>query len=305
MTRKRELRVNLKGGLGNQLFGYFAALHLSELTSRKLILLRDEVDLARTNYKYDISSFELNQRVELRKSLISNIKIRLVRKVTQRAPAFSMMLESITRIVRDDKYDKALIERKLQKESKRRTITLEGYFQDISYFFELDLNLRELHLREKSKWFSLMEKKIQEMNPVVIHVRLGDYLENLEAVGVLGGEYYLSSLERIPNYSEREIWVFSDDIEKARKLLQKVDFPECLFVSPPDANDPAESLILMSLAKDLILSNSTFSVWAGLLGKIKSSVFIPEVFFKGNGYTPKHLPKFWILEQPRWLAEKL
>lgn len=305
MRKNKELRVMLKGGLGNQLFGYFAVLYLSNVTGRKPVILCDEIDIARTNYHHSISSFNLDARVEKSWSRISSFNLRVVRKTKKSCPYVSNILRKVTGVVLEEKSNLPEIGLELQASASRRIITLDGYFQDLSYFSLLDNDLKELDIKECSDWFRVMEDKIREADPIVIHVRLGDYLGNLAAIGVLSGEYYLHALQRIPNFRQRQIWIFSDDISKTRKLLSYIDIPNCVFVCPPIDCDPAESLKIMSYSNDLIISNSTFSIWAAMIGRRKAIVVAPDVFYRGSSYTPNNIPENWELERSQWLNEAI
>jgi hypothetical protein len=50
---------------------------------------------------------------------------------------------------------------------------------------------------------------------------------------------------------------------------------------------------LMSLAPTLIISNSTFSLWAGLLGNQNKNVFYPRPWPLRSGFKPESFPARW------------
>lgn len=98
-----------------------------------------------------------------------------------------------------------------------------------------------------------------------------------------------------------KIWVFSDDIPFARKILQDISDANFEFIITPENSDPAESLVLMSFSENLIISNSTFSLWSGLMKVEVGNIVAPRNFYRGSTTNPFSTPKNWIQEDPQWL----
>ena len=121
-----------------------------------------------------------------------------------------------------------------------------------------------------------------------MHVRRGDYLKFKDTHPPCSVEYYNQA---ISSFSESSIFlVISDDIEwcKENFLGDKFYFVE--------GNEDYIDLYLMSLCKNNIIANSSFSWWAAWLNRNKEKIVIaPEKWF-GNEVqynTDNLLPSSW------------
>lgn len=103
------------------------------------------------------------------------------------------------------------------------------------------------------------------MSTVSIHYRLGDYFDNLHALGVLDLAYYKKALSKLSLFSPHELLVFSDSPEKAAQLLKRT-LPKFTLVDDSGAASPLEILIALGSSDHIILGNSTFSWWAAYIG---------------------------------------
>ena len=109
-----------------------------------------------------------------------------------------------------------------------------------------------------------------------IHVRRGDYVNNL-FYATLGMEYYNKSIDKMCKEREIERFiVFSDDIEWCKEHFLGNKF---LFVEP---DNEFLDLKLMSFCRHLIIANSTYSWWAAFLS------FHPDkyIIFPANWFGP-------------------
>jgi hypothetical protein len=108
-----------------------------------------------------------------------------------------------------------------------------------------------------------------------LHVRRGDYLKLLHKHPVQPREYYEKALEEIN--PSGNIFVFSDDIEWCKANLK---FKNLIFM---DGNSNVEDLLLMSMCKDNIIANSSFSWWAAWLNQNEDKrIVCPQKWF-GDG----------------------
>lgn len=292
----------LVGGLGNQLFGYFAGLYLSRHLGVDFIPHVAKRQRGETQYTSGIESFELSNPLFQG----SDFKFRTIlfyRRAKRRALrvfGFSPLeaehfskLHSATPIGNDPDILTA-----------PKGSVIEGYFQTYMYFSSLhDFDAQALKLKSRSSWFEEKEREMMELNPIVMHVRRGDYVNpKNRKIGALSSEFFRSALLSIfltETSSMRPVWVFSDDIENVRDEFEFLNLFNTHFVKVPDNSDPAESLSLMSLASSIIISNSTFSWWAATLSS-SAKIVAPSKWFKEMDDPDDLIPDHWIRIDSQW-----
>ena len=138
-----------------------------------------------------------------------------------------------------------------------------GYFQKID---QSELDKKTLNLIKKRFYPYIKNEKY---NYLAIHIRRGDYLRKKHSMhGIIHEKYFLEEAKKLlsENYYEG-IKIFSDSpylIEKEyfKKLHKNVIFDE--------GGDSSEVFKRMANHKGLIASNSSFSLWAGILGNIEN-----------------------------------
>ena len=65
---KQKVEIELVGGLGNQLFGYFAGAFYAQKFNKLLIVDLTQVSLGLTNHGSELTSFKLSKSYELIRS---------------------------------------------------------------------------------------------------------------------------------------------------------------------------------------------------------------------------------------------
>jgi hypothetical protein len=158
-------------------------------------------------------------------------------------------------------------------------ILLKGHFQSE----ELALSAIELDafsgwkLRRPTTWFEQSLKLFNQEPLAAIHIRRGDYRAGT-SWGLLSPAYYKSALALLSVNRNDPIWLFSDEPEFARFLVQKLELKRAYVAIPPLDSPAIESLLLMSKAHWLVAANSTFSWWSGLLSK--GTVIFPKPMYQ-------------------------
>lgn len=164
---------------------------------------------------------------------------------------------------------------------------IEGNFFDKSYYVSKDNILRqEFRLKEKLNVPDRINCILKNRNTVSIHIRRGDFLK----VGrnISEGDYYLRAMDYIKNKIKSPfLFVFSDDVEWVKQNM-KFDL-EHFFVSGLGFSD-CEELMLMSMCKNNIIANSTFSYWGAWLNCNKHKIVIVP-----RGWRQKIIPNSWVL----------
>lgn len=185
---------------------------------------------------------------------------------------------------------------------------IRGYFQCFTYLEALKQcgAWQEVDVTNPSKWFNQMLGAVSDPAAVAVHCRFGDFLALGDTFGVLGSDYYQAALDRavpVRGDEDSKIYVFSDDIDRARTLFQSIKCAVPVeFVSPPESSSAAESLVLMSKAERIVIANSTYSWWAAALNdKSKKRVFAPSKWFRGLDDPNQIYPADWITVESSWV----
>ena len=170
-----------------------------------------------------------------------------------------------------------------------KTYYLDGYWQSEKYFKESeDVIRRELEPSEELL-LKLNATPFINENIVSMHIRRTDYVTSNGFHPVQSIEYYENALKIIGDYDK--LFIFSDDIEWCRNNLK---FENMLFIS---GLSDIEDLYLMSMCKNNIIANSSFSWWAAWLNKNENKkVIAPSKWFGdvANLNEKNIIPEEWI-----------
>lgn len=129
---------------------------------------------------------------------------------------------------------------------------------------------------------------------VAVHVRRGDLLKKRNHVFAVQSPRYYEEAARL--VAERtgadHFFVFTDDPAWARA---EVRLPgRTTFVSGPEGGSAVDDFRLMSLARHIVMANSTFSWWAAWLGERPGScVIAPAAWNYDGGRQPELVPSRW------------
>lgn len=156
-------------------------------------------------------------------------------------------------------------------------VALSGYFQSEKYFLDLkDSILNLFSYSNEHKENVLKKHSFLNNNSCSIHVRRGDYVSLSNIHPIQSITYYMKAVRQMPE--ESVFIIFSDDIDWCKNNFPNI--PE-KFIFIENISDH-ESLLMMSLCKNNILSNSSFSWWGAWLNQNKDKkVIVPSKWF-GN-----------------------
>lgn len=257
--------INLKGGLGNQMFQYAYGRAL-ELAGKKVIFsiffMKDghaKIDTAR---EFKLDKFNIKTKAEF-----TNNKYRLQNLINR-------------------------IKNKLGFKGN-------GWWQNEKYFIDIENNIRqEFTLKNPlSEKYTNIIKQIENTESVSVHVRRGDYVNNSKTKAlhdVCGLDYYEKAIDIIKaQINNPTFFVFSDDIDWAAKNLPVN--PNAYYVSNLKGED-FEELALMSQCKHNIIANSTFSWWGAWLNNNPGKIVVaPKQWFTNKTSNEMGiLPKSWM-----------
>jgi len=303
-VKNKTVRFVLRGGVGNQLFQISAAIYFAKETNLKTVLVNQDSPILPLREITDLSDLPkrglyLHARTfsPLRQigAHVGMIFRGLGNYIGGLHPTIASHLKQYRASIVG--YDPRLTE-------ITPGTTVLGYFQTWRYFAAVrnQLPVSAFEPADPSNWFKSMMEKARSTDILAIHVRRGDYLEVGE-IGVLSTDYYSRALKllRSSRLEWKEVWVFSDEPEAAKKLLEQ-DLAGTIshYVEAPLGSPDFESLLLMSHAKLLITANSTFSFWAAILGTKDKKVFYPHPWFRAMDNPVDLCPPWWVAVDSGW-----
>lgn len=172
----------------------------------------------------------------------------------------------------------------------------EVFFKEYMESIRTEFSLKDFQANAYSKGVSVA---IQAKNSVVIHVRRRDYITHpvyCKTIGALDKSYYIEAI----NYFEeknRGYWNYyfiSDDIEWCKKNFSNIEGAK--FVEQEKNKlGYLSDFWLLSLAGNIIISNSTFAWWGAWLGEQNSNLIIaPSQWTRDPKESPeKIIPERW------------
>lgn len=152
-----------------------------------------------------------------------------------------------------------------------------GYFQSSKNFLGYDDYIREVFSPSKEFIEETFEKypQLNQDNTLSIHIRLGDYTQNPHIHPSISVEYINRALSEVGSYSH--VFVFSEDKEWIEKNISLVNMT---VVNEEDWKE----MWMISLCKNNINSNSTFSWWGAFLNQNPNKkVVAPSMWFGPSG----------------------
>ena len=213
--------------------------------------------------------------------------------------------------------------------TENHNYNLFGYLQSYKYFEECkDDVLSYFELKEEYLNY-IKSKYTNTHNQTSIHVRRTDYVTLQNFHVLLNMEFYRKAIETVGK--DNEFLIFSDDIDWCKENFKDYN---CQYVeerphdininsTPQDANwsggmlcpkeldslkyrkEDVIELFLMSMCKNNIIANSSFSWWAAYINKNEekkvvcpSHWFMPariqQTYVDVHGYMDHRVPQDWI-----------
>lgn len=253
--------VYFKGGLGNQLFQYFAAKSLSKRLNKELI-----PDLSHFKRQKKHNGFELEKFFPDIKENKRHFCLSRILKMGCKKPARA--------VLNGFGQNYCLFEGKqgLNREYflwEKPTVFMFGYWQSFRYFSNVEEEMAYLYSIENK---SLSTKNLEfidflDKNETIgIQIRRGDYKYDhriRSTAGLCGKEYFAKALNEVKSKNAK-IVVFSDDPSwKEEDLGVPRDFVE---VDWNRGGDAYLDMLLLARTNYKIISNSTFGWWGAWLG---------------------------------------
>ena len=294
---KDNSRINfeLSGGIGNQLFQYSAA---------KYFEIKKEVKLAFINQvSNDFKNINFNpikklfKEIQFKENIFSKSYIIIFLWKIDRKLSNNISIYSKIRKIYSPKEIGFI-----QPEPNFTNVgKIRGYFQSYKYAECSRVQIiQALNQLPTSPWTINKLSEAIKVKPISMHIRRGDYIQQSSRYGLLDESYYLIALSKLTkNTKEREIWIFSDDLDNA--LVEKIsNIYKTVFINKPEGVSDLEVLLVMSKCSSHVIANSTFSWWGAYLSESSNNVVSPKPWTI-SGLNPNELlPPNWITVDSGW-----
>jgi hypothetical protein len=258
----RKVILCVKGGLGNQIFQLIAALNFCKKKSIPILYI----------YTPNLSSYDSVRTFDLD---LRDFNLGITTRVIRKRNLFlnKIVLLFIKKI--PNLFFKIINEQNYFNSNLSQLMIFDDYFQSIM-FLKYD-DCLETFKAEFNKVYALQSncehifKSINFNNDFALHIRGTDFLNHPELIN--------NNPSLILNkYIIKKIYVFTDDIAYANTILNQFNF-EIIFVANYHLTILQE-FYLLSNFKNLIITNSTFSLTASLLNThIDARIFSPQKWY--------------------------
>jgi hypothetical protein len=261
------IKVILEGGFGNQLFQFAASTQLAVKEDLPLSL-----EFKKGSRSYALDLLGLRQGTNYRVSIDSgSLKFEALPQIDE-CPLTEYRENGFT-------YSEIEIE--------GRHVELIGYFQSFKYFQEISEVLRKFILNRIP---SLQDHR----DTIYVHARLGDMALNPTSRayhGIVSDEYIKNAIASFEK-NDQKVVVITEELALLKKELPWI----ASRADEIQGKSLEEDFQTLLSAKNLVISNSTFSWWAAWLSQAKTVAplqwFTPNVLLTH----PTHdlLPETWM-----------
>jgi hypothetical protein len=274
--------INLMGGLGNQMFQYAAAMHLSVIHNtalridtsnfRKLTKNRDHI------VQLDCFNISAPQASETEISMYKPSESKGRRIMRRIRKTLRLPIADTVNPFAYSEPDESNFKPDFFDLGPDRYLV--GYFNSYKYFHPIrDILINEYAPRnEISIKAREMIKQIEDTNSVGVHIRRGDYVTDpdvLESIeGIITDRYYRNAMDvLLARLDNPHFYIFSND------MTWVVDhFRVPARVTYVDINTPQrgfEDLWIMSKCRhNITAGGSTFSWWAAYLNRNADKIVV-------------------------------
>lgn len=286
--------INLKGGLGNQLYQYAAARALANQNDTSIWLDTSSFNRASedvTPRKFELEHYALIRREDIRFCPTEPGLSKLYMPYT-------LALKMLKKVV--PQYTETSLNFDQEIFNRQSSVVLDGYFQSFKYFQNLIDELRvDFQLLEPIKDNNKhVLRDICSSESVCLHVRRGDYITLKSANefhGICDLAYYFQAIKLlIAQISNPKFFIFSDDILWCKQNFNDIN---ANFVDVNSIDEAHLDINLMKNCKHFIIANSTFSWWPAWLSSYEKKIVIaPKRWFAqdDNINIDDRIPLNWI-----------
>lgn len=269
------LIIQLMGGLGNQLFQLANGIALAIKQEKEIVF--EMTDLKR---KFALGVLGLSQNIIYKVELADNQSTLYFHQIN----SFDSSCDKIVSTL----YESTFTYQKLEIPSSNSRVV--GYFQSHKYFAEVSTLVKNFLNNFLNQNFADVNVKDSE---TIVHVRLGDYFtdENTRNYhGLLEENYFLEAFKYFAGNRLVIVTESKSELAEAYPNLNNL-------ASEVISDTPMRDFARLSRAKQLAISNSSFSWWSAYISK--ASVVAPKQWFSpkvlGKNSTKDLFPDEWTL----------
>ena len=252
---KPKVRIYLMGGLGNNLSQLFFAYKLQaqgyEIEINNFLCSKNLITKILKWSLHDQSVQDIyKEKFKIRKINIFTIIIDL----------FFLNLSRIFNAVCFNRFfdgNRIKSFNEIMNIENRKFIVFAGYWQQLNIYKENELN--------EFKRFLFGNIKSNISKDIGIHIRGGDFLRLKKSLGM---SFYDNALNQFKCFEP--VTIFTNDKKYSKEIL-----PKSLSYQFSENDNSKDDFLEMLNFKRLICSNSTFSIWAGLLSRAEE-IILPK-----------------------------
>jgi hypothetical protein len=295
--------VQLKGGLGNQMFQYALGRHLALKNQTKLIVDTTYFDYIPKNSEhfvkreYDLDIFNIDAEIlEPGKAkwlpYYSNKGIHRLKHFIKKHLNLYKYKDDYLVLYENEyfSFDEEIL-------GTGKNAYLIGYWQNEKYFKDIENQiLKDFTFKSAfGEHVQDLAKEIADSNSVCLNIRRGDFVNN-PVHGFVGMDYASKAINCVREKTAiHKIYVFSDEIDWCMQNI-KPDVPH-FFVTHDYAGRKFSSyLYLMTQCRHFIIPNSTFGWWAAWLSVNREKIVIaPKRWVNVPGLDASDIiPEGWL-----------
>ena len=153
---------------------------------------------------------------------------------------------------------------------------LKGYYQSAKYFEHCSEKIKEefsFTLETTEHCWEKLSSFDRDFKVSAIHVRRTDYAKSNGFHNMLDMDYYDRAINSI---GSGKYVIFSDDIEWCKKNFISTDNHQFFF---SEGMNQFQDLCLISMCKNVIMANSSFSWWGAYLNPHANKIVTPRRWF--------------------------
>ena len=292
--------LNLKGGLGNQMFQFATGHCLSKRNNVSLVFDNRLMEQYKINppprnppRNFDLDIFGISEKTATNRDLLKVFQFPKNYRVRKLIASILNFFNVLVYVEKTRLLDKRIIK------CKKKNLYLDGHWQVEDYFKDCRNELLKIFNFDSLKNIENninFIKRISPLNSICVNVRRTDFINNPEH-NVVDIEYYKKAINKFKELKgeDLEIFIFSDDLDWCKEKFSF--FRKTNYVEHGHAGNKFYNyLYLMTNFTNFIIPNSSFAWWGAWLSQKKNKTIIAPS--KWSGLVPENMyeivPKNWI-----------